>query len=502
MNNWRIVGLLLLAAFAAWLGLRGCTPEETPQPAPPPVRDQFHASRPLNVSVVRAKSDDDAGLSVDTSWLERELRYLLIRGQMRLATIEPGARPSYTLRVNVPHAAGEPVVLELVAPDGIVDKQQSLQLGKDSLSTMQAFADALPRFLGATHTDTDWKQALGTTDSKAYETFLSSTDELFGSQSHGFTQPPAADSSDTLNRLEALTRKHPKFARAWAALSVAYMALGGEDEASLTRLASTAAERALALDPALTDAQSTQGLVRLRRGEWVAAREYFETALSVDPNAPAALEGLACLLIDVGHARDALPLAHRAALVQPSSIGATECLIYAQLATGTPIAPADHSPEPLAIAQVKALDALLSGDTDSARKMLQAATNTRNAGIWIDPLLNAAANRQKTSTALRAITRAASDRLIEPATELVCGAALRQSEFVFNRMLRLEKQGDAIPLRILWLPRTAFLREHPRFEEIVSVEGLASFWQEHGPADICETEKDVYGCGVKTPARP
>lgn len=501
MNRWRIIGLLLLATFAGWLGLRGCAPEEPSGPAPTPVRDQFHASRPLNVRVVHAEVDQGE-LPIDTAWLTRELRYLLIRGQMRVATIEPDARPSYTLRVMVPRTAGEPAMLELVAPDGIVDKKQALSFGTDSLSTMQAFADILPAFLGSTRSSAEWQQALGTSDGNAYETFLGSTDELFGPEGLGFTQPLVADSSETLNRLEALTRKQPEFARAWAALSVAYMTLGGEDEASLTKLASTAAERALALDAALTDAQSTQGLVRLRRGEWVAAKEYFETALGVDPNAPAALEGLACLLVDVGHSSAALPIAQRAALVQPSSIGAIECLIYARMATGTAGTSANPEAEPLAIAQVKALDALLAGEIETAEDVLRSATNTPNAAVWIEPLLGAANNRERTSGALRAITRAASDRLIDPATELVCGAALRQSEFVFNRMLRLEKQGEAVPLRILWLPRTAFLREHPRFEEIVSAEGLPSFWQEHGPADICATEQGVYGCGAKAPAAP
>ena len=64
-------------------------------------------------------------------------------------------------------------------------------------------------------------------------------------------------------------------------------------------------------------------------------------------------------------------------------------------------------------------------------------------------------------------------------------------------MLRLHKQEEAVPLRIFWLPRTAFLRQHPRFEDIVSAEGLLPFWQEHGQPDVCAAEPKVYGCGVK-----
>ena len=41
---------------------------------------------------------------------------------------------------------------------------------------------------------------------------------------------------------------------------------------------------------------------------------------------------------------------------------------------------------------------------------------------------------------------------------------------------------------------TAFLRQHPRFEQLVSASGLPAFWQEQGVADICAAEPKLYGC--------
>jgi hypothetical protein len=201
----------------------------------------------------------------------------------------------------------------------------------------------------------------------------------------------------------------------------------------------------------------------------------------------------------MGHARTALPIAQRAVALQPGSVGANECLIYAQLATGaTGQRNTENTQgEPLAIAQVRALDSLLAGEVAPAQQVLLSATDAKNGAIWIDPLLQAAGNRRRTSQALQAITRAASEHFIKPGTELVCGAALRQSDFVFNRMLRLHKQDEAVPLRILWLPRTDFLRRHPRFAEIIGAEGLLPFWAEHGLPDICASEPAVYGCKMK-----
>lgn len=516
MNQWRVAGLILVAVLAAWLMLRSCRPEEKPATtAPVPAREEFHASKPLRVLITDADSDP--------AWLARELRYLLIRGKMRVAAVAAdkgaGGQKTFTLRVALPEGPQTAAKLTLLAPDAVLVRQSEVDLrdqggSLSQLATVQAFAKRLPAFLGAAHASADWATFIGTDNSSAYDSFLHSSNELLGAAGRGFTQPSAADSSSTVERLELLTRKHRRFARAWSLLAVGYLSLGGEDEISLTRIAESTAERALALDPALADAHSALGLVLLRRGEWVAAMEHFNAALALDVNEIPALEGMACLLMDVGHVAAALPVAQRAVALQAGSIGANECLAFAQLATATSAthipAQATHSDgepdkkparQPLEVAQVKALGALLSGDPASAQRTLRDSASTAAATAWIDPLLQAAANRRKTSEALQAITRAASDEIIDPVTEVVCGAALRQSDFVFNRMLRLHKQNEPVPLRILWLPQTSFLRQHPRFEEIVSAEGLLPFWQDHGLPDVCGAEPAIYGCKLRAASK-
>lgn len=485
MNRWRIAGLVLLAAFAAWLVLRGCSPApdpETSSQSATPARDKFHASRPLQVTAT----------GNDADWLERELRYLLLRGRMQVAPVGADVRPSYSLRIEMqPKVA----TLKLVAPDGVVEREQGIETSTRALETMQILAKILPGFLGAAHSQGDWVALIGTGDADAYDSYIESANALLGSSGRGFTQPAVADSSPSVDRLESLTRRQPKFARAWSLLAVSYLGLGGKDEASLTQLAETTAERALALDPSLANAHSALGLVSLRRSEWVAAMDHFSTALKSDPNALAALEGLGCLLIDVGHAKAALPITQRAAALQPSNIGAAECRAYAQLASGLDVGV--EGSQPLEVAVVKALDALLAGQPSIAESTLRDAQATSNAAAWSGPLLRAANNRRETPQALQAITRAANDGAIEPATEVACGAALKQSDFVFNRMLRLHKQNEAVPLRILWLPRTAFLRKHHGFQDIVSAAGLLPYWQDHGLPDVCAAESATYGCKLK-----
>jgi hypothetical protein len=49
------------------------------------------------------------------------------------------------------------------------------------------------------------------------------------------------------------------------------------------------------------------------------------------------------------------------------------------------------------------------------------------------------------------------------------------------------------------MPQTQFLRQHARFEQIVSAAGLPAFWQEQGTADVCTAEPALYGCKVHPP---
>lgn len=480
-----IVAVALVVAAGLWL-LLGRESAETQLPPAPPPKELFHAAKPLRLVV---EADDAA-------WLNRELRYLLLRGRMQLLTgSEPPADSAFRLQVSLTQPAQARVSL-LAPPRGEVERSMDVAIDPaDRLATLQAFAKQLPAFLHAAQ-GADWMNFTGTQDAAAYESYLQSADELFAAGGTGFTQPPAAHQSAAVDRLEALVRKQPRFARAQALLAVAYLSLGGKDEASLTQLARSTAQRALSTDPALADAHAALGIASTRHGEWLTALEHFDAALALDKENLPALEGKACLELDAGYASAAY--AAPAVKLQPGNIGANECQAYAQLSSRE-LPPTEHAiPE---VARVHALAAILAGDLDAARKALSGparqAPSRSGADEWTQAFLSAAADKQQTSAALRAITVAASDRQIDAATEILAGTALRQSEFVFNRMLRLHQQQQPLPLRVLWLPQTQFLREHPRFDSVIAAAGLLPLWQEHGPPEICGTEPGVHGCQLK-----
>jgi Flp pilus assembly protein TadD len=489
MNRWRIVGLIVLALLAASLlawWLRPAPPPVTP--AQPPAREVFHSSKPLRIEVASARPP------TETAWLDYELRHLLNSGRMRVAAIDDTAG-AFTLRVQI-DADANGATLALVAPDGIVERQEQVQLPTDGrLATIRALAQRLPQFLGAQAGSADWTALIGTDDANAYEAYLADALDLLGPGGQGLTRPGVPQSARTVERLESLARHQPHFARARAALAIGYLSLGGQDQASLAQLAKTSAERALATDEGIAEAHAALGLVHLRHGDWTAAREQFDRALTLDANSAAALEGSGCLLVDAGRYATARPLIEHAVQLQPRNMGALECLAYLNAGT-TSNAPADEKP-PSAVARVEALSAILAGDVETARRVLRGSSSDQDFREWAEPLLQAATDRTRVPDALQSITRAASDGHIDASTEILCGVALRRAEFVFNRMARLQRERDPVPLRILWMPQTAFLRRHARFEQIVGTAGLPSFWQEYGTPDTCAADPRTYGCKTR-----
>lgn len=491
----------MLAAVLAALAIWNFIPKTpTPAPVPAPAREAFHPAKPLRIEL-NAAAAPDATASEAPAWLARELHYMLGRGKMKLAAPDSDgssastvASAASTLRITL-RDSGARAELALIAPDRVVERRANIELAKDSqLATIRSFAHHLPSFLKAPSASADWSFSPGTTDAAAYEAFLQSNDALFAPHATGFTSPPSLQPETvlTVERLETLVRRHRQFTRARAVLALGYLNIGGEDLASLTKLAEIAAERALAADAGLADAHAALGVVRLRRAEWAAAQEHFDAALTIDASSVPALEGLGCLLMDVGQAVKALPIATLAGVLQPGNRGARQCMAYARIATRSN--QTGNAEEPADTARIRATMLLLAGDRAGAERLLRASNASSDE--LIRSVIDASGSKQLIPAALQVVTRSADEEIIDAETELLYGIALRRPDFVFNRMLRLMRQNEAVPLRLLWLPETDFLRKQRRFKEVVSAAALPGYWQDHGLPDICKAEPKTHGCGL------
>ena len=310
---------------------------------------------------------------------------------------------------------------------------------------------------------------------------------MLGPAGEGFTQ---SGRRRALHRAPRDSRaQQPKFARAWAALAAGYLSVGGKDlrRSHNSRIAS--AERALSIDDDVAAAHAALGLVHLRRNDWVAALEQLDRALMLDANSAPALEGTACLLADAGQ------YAPRRLLIEQAvrSVAKHRSARMPRVPHRAPARCTTTSRNPpVAAARVQAL-------RDSRRRVHGTAVVAPTPcledfdGGRIQCCCRGGSARSRSAAA---ITLAANEEQIDSTTEILCGAALRRGEFVFNRMARLQRQREQVPLRVLWMPQTAFLRSHARFEEIVST--LACLRSGRNTAcRVCAAEPKAYGCKTR-----
>ena len=120
---------------------------------------------------------------------------------------------------------------------------------------------------------------------------------------------------------QALARDS-SYAQAWAGLAdaAALLPIYGRTPAdSAYAIARDAAERAVALDPALAEAHTTLGLVQKSLGEWQAAGASFERALQLDQQSATAHQWYSELLLITDHVDSAVAEVQRAATLDPLS---------------------------------------------------------------------------------------------------------------------------------------------------------------------------------------
>lgn len=484
--------LLILGAVGVWIWSSNPEPGASNDTAPEQEPD-LHARALLRVEAsIAGKAADHP----EVLWLVGELRYLLIRGQVALARPQGPYDPEdgstvFTLRVTAPEDPEGTLQLALITPRGQPEREAKIPPRSGSrLGRLQALAGALPPFLPRGDTGVEFAAFLGTEVEAAYESLAQARMAAVGSGELLQSQITTRDTPVDL--LETLVRQQPDFARAWSELALLYLSIDGKDAASLTAIAERSAKRALALDPRLADANAVVGIAQQRRGEWLPADANLALALSLDPASPVALEAFSCLLIDVGRVRYATLIGEQAVAVAPLSEQAAECLAYARLAAGD--LPAADTPSELA-RRPKALVALLAGRTAEARQLLAPPDEPpQRFASWFAAIERAIDRPEQRPEALRVITRAASDGVLDPATEIVYGAALRQPDFVFNRLLRLEGQNEEAPARILWVRDAPFLREHPRFAGITQSLGLDAYWKEREKPDLCGEQPQFAIC--------
>ena len=186
----------------------------------------------------------------------------------------------------------------------------------------------------------------GTTDLEAYQLYLKGRYYWLARGAENVTR--------SIDYFHQAIARDPKFARAHAGLSLAYSVLPvyvSDPKDSLSALSAASAERAVALDSTLADAQLAAALVQERRLVSVPeAMARYRRAIALEPSSPYAHQGFGFFLLALGHTDEAVRESARGAQLDPLAKSAGT-------AAGLALAFARRGPEAIAAARrVLAID--------------------------------------------------------------------------------------------------------------------------------------------------
>ena len=312
---------------------------------------------------------------------------------------------------------------------------------------------------------------------------------------------------------EAVTRD-PGFARAYGALALAHWVVFFFNYPVPDALgdAEREAERALALDPRLAEAQGVLGSVYVARLEWLKGDACLRAAAELDENdAFTRTQHPIQVGVAVGHLRRAVEdirAAHRlapsnalvamrlAAALQfdGSADNDAEAAKYLDLAVDLGLPRTLH---PMTImlghAAVRA-----QRYTDAAEVLAQdLMVRTVDGETAVRAALAALATGTGVAEAIAAVRRAESQadarRLGWATLGFLCWVytmlgAVDHAYDAASRLLDEMARSGPIWLAVggIWMPEMRRFRQDPRFQGFVTRLGLMPYWEEYGPPDNCE----------------
>jgi TolB-like protein len=311
-----------------------------------------------------------------------------------------------------------------------------------------------------------------------------------------------------IEMLERALRMDPDFARAHARLGALYGIAPQYADADLNRSIAASIEHAnaaIALDPNLAEAYAVLGQSQGAVRQFLAQRQSYERALSIDPDDVLSNFWMGTDLISAGYLQLGDTYLDRALAVDPL------------LPNGLMWRGARHA---------------FSGDLEKGERLLRRADEfgLRNVGLGVSYLEQKLGNQREAAVQLArglevfmsafppgapkavaegsfgdATQRAAALRMIDDYLsadpEAVAGAVpyalirLGESKRALEVMLQGPTDSDPLLFFLLWSPLGAEARKLPEFPAFARDIGLTRLWDAYGPPDTCRKHADgSYTC--------
>jgi serine/threonine-protein kinase len=298
---------------------------------------------------------------------------------------------------------------------------------------------------------------------RRYETSV----EAYDLYLHARAQPQRSrlDAQAIVGLYQQVVAKDASFAPAYAGLAAAYAAISfqgfrdhADDEFIQMR---TAAEKAIALDPLLSEAHQALGMIYARDGQWARSEKSFRRAIEIDPANSLAYGDLTMnLLLPLGRMEEGVHQMRIAEKTDPLSPTVQHTLGSALLSTGRYGEAADHclkAPEPRCLGRAR----LAQGRIDEAIQILATGTGLQYLGY----AYGRAGRREQAE-------KFAADAAPNAFTQALTFAGLGDKERTLEALDRLASLGAVRVGRALNSPEFALLRDDPRVKALRKKVGL------------------------------
>ena len=316
----------------------------------------------------------------------------------------------------------------------------------------------------------------------------------------------------------------PRFARAYAGFSIAQTSLVsmGAATESLLSEAERNAQRALALDPGLSDVYASLGALSAYRARWIDCEQYFRKALALNPLDPIPHNMDAqVLLAATGRLGASLQRSQESRRLGPgdsiSAVGVavaqiilgqdSDALASVQLAVDLGM-PRSTPPLPF----IESAIAMNAGRHAEAAEHMSTVLppEIRAAGgdVVVRLLYAAAAGAVERGSAIEALqalragaARAAMARPVMMMLSINWFTRLGALDLAYDLALatldEFESTGvlsGTIHVATYWLPEMRPFRQDARFQGVVTRLGLMEYWGQYGPPDDCDLQDGTLIC--------
>ncbi len=328
--------------------------------------------------------------------------------------------------------------------------------------------------------------AVPTRDMDAYGLYLRGRTRFYG----------RIELNEAVEDLRSAVVQDPEFAEAWAFLAALYWLHGNGayqsdyDRAEMTRLAGTASARASELDAEIPIALAVQGLIASDSGRPGAVADgirLLERAVAIPAPDTTPRLWLALLWMELGHAERAQPLLERARDMDPM-VGINVGALAVALGAQGRLAQAEH----LALDAVEVDGLTFWGDLLVVNRFH--GQGRESAATLLGQLINRLGERDEDERSVRETEEAETVLAAMNDPSAQAGIVSEWQDYgdadiaslLFDRAtLALEAAPDdqnrpwAIALGA-WLPAMEWLREDPRYFELMERRGRVDYWDTHG----------------------